>query len=86
MEHFNEMWSHQSHVDLPRLLTQCSPAMASNMATLLYAPSIGLIYNASGSTPLIFTYISVETDLHGVFTSRMPRYPTGIFLQTHTVA
>ena len=43
MEHFHELWTNQSQVDLPALLRQCSPAMASNMASLLYGRLLGSV-------------------------------------------
>eukprot|EP01048_Picozoa_sp_COSAG05_P011647 COSAG05_NODE_1112_length_5856_cov_11.397082_2_plen_976_part_00 len=52
MEHFNELWTNQSNVDLPDLLNQCPPAMASHMAELLYGRFL--------STVPLFKGLSVE--------------------------
>ena len=35
-QHFNELWGSQSEVELQGLLKQCPPAMASNLADLLF--------------------------------------------------
>ena len=51
-QHFNELWKNQSSVDLPQLLTECPPAMASNMAELLYGRFL--------STVPLFRFLSKE--------------------------
>ena len=52
MTHFNEVWTNQSHVNLEQLLEQCPPAMASNLAELLYGRFL--------STVPLFKGLSIE--------------------------
>lgn len=43
MEHFTETWTNKNHVNLRGLMTECPPAMAGNMAQLLYGRFISAV-------------------------------------------
>lgn len=43
MTHFNEIWTNQSSVDLPGMMTSMPPAMASSLAEFLYGRFLGTV-------------------------------------------
>lgn len=60
MEHFNEVWTNNSSVDVPALLQQCPPAMGSTMSELLYGRFISTVPLFKGLSPEVISAICLR--------------------------
>ena len=60
MQHFNEQWTNQATVDLKGLIAECPPAMASNLAELLFARFLHSVPLFRGLSPEIISALCLR--------------------------
>ena len=58
--HFRETWTNLSSVDLPSLIKECPPAMAANMADLLFGRFVSNVPLFKGLSPEVMSALCLR--------------------------